>query len=182
MLLGDIPVRVAGADAVRHGEPRREALLAEDVVQVLGQALDRARADAVEHRGQRQLARLPERGHAPLERIADRDHRGRDVFDLAPALARQRNRQHLTAGLERVGAARLHRQPADDGAREHEPRALHERVVEERADVRRGRVDALLVALEAEDLVGIDGERQVGEDLDAEGQHYFLRRRTPHTG
>src|SRR6266403_1643821 len=76
------------------------------------------------------------------------------------------------------GAARVHRKPANDGARNHEPRALRERLVEERAHVRRRQIDALLVALEAEDLVGIDGERQVGEDLGAGGQRYFLRRLT----
>src|SRR5438552_1957462 len=64
------------------------------------------------------------------------------------------------------------------GAPGHQSRALGERVVEGRADVRRGNVRAFLIALEAKDLVRIDGERQVAEDLHALAQHYVLRDRT----
>src|SRR5689334_4371960 len=55
VLLGNVPVRIAGADAIGDRDPGREALVAEHVVDVFGETLDGARADTIEHRCQRQL-------------------------------------------------------------------------------------------------------------------------------
>src|SRR2546428_10661534 len=53
-------------------------------VHVLGQALDGARSHAVEHRRERELARLPQLAGAPLEPVADRADGDRHPFDRAP--------------------------------------------------------------------------------------------------
>src|SRR5262245_47660407 len=45
LLLLHVPVAVSGAHAIRHRQPDRDRLLTELVVDVLGQALDRAGAN-----------------------------------------------------------------------------------------------------------------------------------------
>src|SRR5262245_36079978 len=71
-LLGHVPVAVARAYTVRDRQPQRDRLLAEEIVDVLGEALDGPGPDTVEHRGERELARLPQLGGAALELLADR--------------------------------------------------------------------------------------------------------------
>src|SRR5207247_4140767 len=70
-LLGGVPPRVAGTDAVGDPESVGQRRLAEQVIGVLGQALDGGGADAVQHHGQRKLASLEQRAHARLDGIAD---------------------------------------------------------------------------------------------------------------
>src|SRR5206468_3765109 len=99
LLLRHVPGAVAGADPVGDLQTALDPLLAEHVVDVLGQALDGARAHAVEHGRQRQLARLPQLGAAALERFADRADGGpgrRHVLRLRTTSAIRR----MCSGLE----------------------------------------------------------------------------------
>ena len=64
----------------------------------------------------------------------------------------------------RSGAALVHRGRAVDQARRHQALPERERLLEDGHHHRARQVDALLVALEAQDLVAIDGERQSLED------------------
>src|SRR5439155_8596097 len=163
-LLGHVPVAVARADPVGDLEAARDPLLTEDVVHVLREALDGARADAVEHRGERELASLPELGDAPLEAIADRAQRGDDVLDRSPALSDLRNPERHATGLEKVSVLAGDGEPAHDGARFHQRAPEGERLVEEPPHLGAGEVRVALVALEAQDLGGVDLEGDVRED------------------
>src|SRR5882724_12150901 len=178
-LLGYVPAAVAGAHAVRDRQPEGNRLLAQQIVDVLGQALDGPRPDAVEHGGEWQLARLPQLGGAPLELVADRTHGGRDPLDRSPQAADVGDGQRGVAGLDRAGALAPHREPAHDGARRHEASPQRERLVEERPHVRARNVGRFLVALEAEHLGRVDGERERGKNARRRGKqraHRFGRR------
>src|SRR6266436_8168209 len=180
LLLGHVPAPVAGAHPIRDRQAEGDRLLAEEVVHVLGQALDGARSHAVEHRRERELARLPQLAGAPLEPVADRADVDRHPFDRAPQAADVRDRQRDAAGVDRVGALPRDRQPADDGARRDEAPPQGERVLEERQHLRAGGVDGRLVSLEAEHFVGVDRQRERREDSWRGGQlrgHFGGRRR-----
>src|SRR5256712_13844211 len=86
-------------------------------VHVLGQALDGARSHAVEHRRERELARLPQLAGAPLEPVADRADGGRHPFDRAPQAADVRNGHPYAPGLDRAAALPRARRPATVGPR-----------------------------------------------------------------
>jgi hypothetical protein len=79
------------------------------IVDVLGQALDGPGTNTVEHRGERELARLPQLGGAALELLADRADGGRDPLDWAPQPADVGNGQRRLAGLDRVWTLARHR-------------------------------------------------------------------------
>src|SRR5574342_320470 len=66
-LRGRVPPRVAWADAVRDLDTRGDRGLTENIVGILGEALDSRRADTVEHHRQRQLAVVPETLHPLLD-------------------------------------------------------------------------------------------------------------------
>src|SRR5216117_2788499 len=91
----------------------------------------------------------------------------------------------ISAGLDRVGAARRDRQPAEHRAGVDEAPSEGERLVEERAHVRARRLTRLLVPLEAEHFVGVDLQRQgrqdarIGGELRAQALH--LRGLRPRT-
>src|SRR5207302_5172566 len=163
-LLGHVPVAVARADPVGDLEAARDPLLTEDVVHVLREALDGARADAVEHRGERELASLPELGDAPLEAIADRAQRGDDLLDRSPALSDLRDPERHATSTEEVPVLAGDGEPAHDGARFHQRAPEGERLVEEPPHLGAGEVRVALVALEAQDLDGVDLEGDVRED------------------
>src|SRR5439155_18033142 len=119
-LLRHVPGAVAGTDPVGDLHSARDPVLAEHVVDVLGQALDGARPHAVEHDGQRQLARLPQLGATTLERFADRADGGRELGYGAPRTLDARDRQRDPARFERVALAARDGHPADHRARLHE--------------------------------------------------------------
>src|SRR5947208_1446662 len=72
--------------------------------------------------------------------------------------------------------------PADHRARLDEAPPQRERLVDERLDLGARNVDAALVTLEAQNLVGIDLEREVGENAgrveSGRCRHCWLRLRT----
>src|SRR3989454_4088346 len=131
LLLRHVPGAVAGADPVGDLQTALDPLLAEDVVDVLGQALDGARAHAVEHGRQRQLARLPQLGAAALERFADRADGGRELGHGAPRALDPRNRQRDPARLERVAVAAGGGSPPDYPPPPHSAPPRRPRPVEE---------------------------------------------------
>src|SRR5947207_14722675 len=104
-LLGDVPPAVAGAHAIGDVHAAGDSFLAEQIVHVLGKALHRPGADAVEHHRERQLTRVPQLGRATLERVAERAHARRDLVDRAPALADPRNRARDAAGGQPIAVA-----------------------------------------------------------------------------
>ena len=148
---------------------------------MLGEALDGAGADAVEHGGERQLARLPQLGDPPLEGIADGHDGAGHVGHHTPRPRDAGDGERDVVEGEAVGGLAPDRRPPNDGPRLHEGVAQRGRLLEQRADVGTGDVDAALVALKTQDLVGIDGEGDVGEDLRLERRPHpahVLRRRT----
>src|SRR2546425_7663383 len=181
-LLQHVPGAVAGADPVGDLEAARDPLLAQHVVHVLGQALDGARAHAVEHDRQGQLPRLPQLGATTLERIADRAHGRRELGHGTPRALDPRDRQRDPARLDRVALAPGDGHPVDHRARLGAGPPQRERLVDERLDLGARNVDAAFVALEAQDLVGIDLEGDVGENAGRVGsgrcRHCSLRFRT----
>src|SRR3989454_8741165 len=156
LLLRHVPGAVARADPVGDLQTALDPLLTEHVVDVLGQALDGARAHAVEHGRQRQLARLPQLGTAALERFADRADGGRELRHGAPRALDSRDRQRDPARLERVAVAAGDGQPTDYRARlpEGPPQGL--RLVEEGQGLATRDGEPPPVPPEAQDLVPID--------------------------
>ena len=131
---------------------------------MLGQALDGGRAHAVEHHRQRELVGVEERSHPVLEGLAHGADAGADTRDRTPEPADMRDAQLLAGGLDVAGLLARDRDGAVHAARLHEPLAEGESLVEEGHDIIRGDIDPLLVALEAQDLVGIDANGQPLED------------------
>ncbi len=166
-LLGRVPARVARADAIGDREPGREGGLAQEVVGVLGQALDGGRPHAVEHHGQRQLAGVEERGRPRARWSRRRCTMPAPTASSGPTAGRCREcgARSPPASIEIGAPGASTGDGAVDEPRRHERLAERQRLVEERP-ARRGVGTSTpgLVALEAQDLVAVDAERQAVED------------------
>src|SRR2546428_8464342 len=122
------------------------------------------------------------RGSAALEGMPARAPDGRGRGRGTPRALDPRARRRNPARLERVALAPGDGHPVDHRARLDEAPPQRERLVDERLDLGARNVDAAFVALEAQDLVGIDLEGDVGENAGRVGsgrcRHCSLRFRT----
>src|SRR3989454_6916796 len=159
-LLRGVPTRIAWADSIGDPHARRDRRLTEEVVDVFRQAFHRGRADAVEHHRQRELSLLPQLSHAIFDGAAHRADPRPDRFECPPQSPDLGDVELFAARLDHIGALPCHFRRAVDGARLHERLAQGQRLVEKREHGRIRDVAPLLVALEAQDFVGIHAEGQ----------------------